>query len=498
MNSISPLDWAVCGFYLLVVLGIGIWFSKRQETNEEYFVGSRTLGWFPVGVSLFASTFSSNSFVGLPREAANDDYHLYLAILFIPFVVTPVVSIVFLPIYHRLRLVSLYEYLERRFDRRVRLLGSALYSIYTVGWMGTMLVAVGRILEAVFELSEGQLSLALAGFGLFATFYTAIGGVRAVVWTDVLQSVTLGGGMLAVFLLAVSRIEGGLGGMVDLAAAHNKFDMFDFSFEESDNFFSACAYGIFAYIPAYAASQGAIQRYVSVPTLRDARWAMVMNAVLTVAVCLLFFLVGTAVFAFYHQGLDAGAVAGDGFAGLPTEDKLVPHFVLNELAIQGLTGILLAGLFAAAMSSVDSGINNITALVVYDWFRGREQSVRWSRTACVILGIAVIAVSLAINQADGPIFDTLMKIAGAFLGNLLAVFTLGILSRRANAMGMVFGIGAGFVGTIGAVILDVHGWWYGAWSCIPAFAIGLVASYFWPQPTAERLEGLMFRRLSQE
>ncbi|MCH2374044.1 MAG: hypothetical protein MK538_07650, partial [Planctomycetes bacterium] len=204
MSTLQPLDWAICIAYLLVVLGIGSWFAREQETNEEYFVGGRRMNWFPIGLSIFASVFCSLSFVGLPREGAYADYHLMLSILFIPLIVTPIACWIFIPLYHRLQSISVYEYLERRFHRSIRLVGSVLFSLYNIGWIGTMLVAVGVILQAVLGLSEVQLTWTLVGVGVFATFYTTIGGVKAVVWTDVLQTFVLGGGMLAVLLMAVA------------------------------------------------------------------------------------------------------------------------------------------------------------------------------------------------------------------------------------------------------------------------------------------------------
>ena len=144
-------------------------------------MGGRRMHWIPIGLSIFAGTFSSLSFVGLPREAAYEDYHLYLAILFIPVVVSPIVSVVFLPIYFRLGLTSAHEYVERRFDRPLRLICSLLFMFYTIGWMGNLLRAVGVILQAIFDLSPMQTAWLLVGVGLFATFYTAMGGVKAVV-----------------------------------------------------------------------------------------------------------------------------------------------------------------------------------------------------------------------------------------------------------------------------------------------------------------------------
>ena len=157
MQQISILDWTICTGYLAVVISLGVYFSNKQKNNDSYFLGDRNMNWIPVGLSLFATTFSSNSFVGLPAEGAYGDYHQLLAILFIPFVVIPITCIWFIPFYKGLGFTSLYEYLEHRFSRRVRLLASLIFMVYSAGWMGTMLLAVAKILDVVLKTeSTGQ------------------------------------------------------------------------------------------------------------------------------------------------------------------------------------------------------------------------------------------------------------------------------------------------------------------------------------------------------
>ena len=227
MNNISLIDWVICLSYLAVVLGLGFYFSKQQTTNAEYFFGGRHMHWAPVGLSLFASTFSSNSFVGLPAEGAFGDYHQLLAIFFIPFVVIPITCIWFIPFYKRLAFDSLYEYLERRFARPVRLTASTIFMVYLAGWMGTMLLAVTRILNIVLQTeSTSQTLTVIIAVGLLATLYTAVGGVKAVIWTDTLQAFALCGGMIFLLCLLIGRIDGGLAAWLEAGSRAGKFDMF--------------------------------------------------------------------------------------------------------------------------------------------------------------------------------------------------------------------------------------------------------------------------------
>ena len=495
MASLSWLDWSIFTGYLLVIFWIAFKFTGQQHTNEDYFLGGRRMHWVTVALSLFAGLFSSLSFVGLPREAAYDDYHLYLAILCIPLVVTPLVAWLFVPMYHRLKITSAYEYMEYRFNRSVRRLCSALWLFSQIGWMGNLLFAVGLILQVVLDLSDSQLILSLVMVGLFATLYTALGGVKAVIWTDVLQTVTLGGGMLAVLLITVSRIEGGWSTIWQIAIEHNKFAMFDFQFDLSEraNFYSAAAFGLFAYFAVFAVTLTSAQRYVTVATVAAARRCLILNAVFSTGIGLIFFLVGTVLFVFYHQPGGLGE-----FPQLLREDQLVPHFVMTEIPHFGLVGVLVAGLFAAAMSSIDTGINSTTMAIVCDWMGNRNLGVGFSRILTLGCGILTILISLLISYFHKNVFDIIIAIVGTFLGLILGLFLLGMLSKRANTAGAWIGFIAGAVTLIAVYLISevwawqkVSHWWYGMVTSVPTLLIGWLASHLFPSPRAEQLDGLV-------
>ncbi len=512
MRQLSATDWCVFACYLGIVLALGIFFARRQRDNEEYFVGGRRMNWFAVGVSLFATAFSSISFVALPREGAYENYHLLITYLCIPLIITPVLWWVFVPVYRRLGVTSVYEYLEIRFSPSMRRLGTLLFALYAIGWMGSMVFATGLIIKAVLKLSETQFIWTLVAVGLFATLYTVLGGIKAVIWTDVLQAVTLGGGMIAVFFLTLERIDGGWDTVLRLGVENDKFQMFDMDLDmtRGRTFFSALAIGLFAYLPGYTTSQITVQRYVCTRDLGDARRALVINAAVAAIVAVLFFAVGTTLYAFYHQE------GGSGFPKIvkpddqeleardetpetedqtiESKDQLMPHFVLNNLPYVGLSGLLLAGLFAAVMSTIDSGINSLSAVLVYDWLGGRHLSVTFSRFLCFLFGICVIgAALLTLLLRDHPVIDIIMMIAGSFLGLLMGVYLLGMLVPRANTGGALVGLAAGAAGlAFVSTCTEVHGWWYGIFTCLPAFLVGVAASYLFSPPCTEQLKGLAF------
>ncbi len=514
MDSIAPIDWAICGSYLAVVIGLGLFFSNKQKDNDDFFLGGRNMHWLPVGLSLFATTFSSNSFVGLPAEGAFGDYHQLLAIFFIPFLVIPVTCIWFIPFYKGLGFVSLYEYLERRFTRKIRLMASLIFMAYSAGWMGTMLLAVSRILDVVLETNSlVQTFSVIAIVGLLATIYTALGGVKAVIWTDTIQAFALFGGMIFLLILLISKIDGGVSTYLATGVEHGKFEMFRLDGGLGRrNVFSACAYGFFVYMGGQLASYGSFQRYITVDTVNEARRALIVKGVFTLFSCTLFFMVGTALFVYYQQShveIYNDLASGRG------KDQLLPHFVIHYAGGYGMTGLILAGLFAAAMSSLDSGINSMTATLVTDWYGGRELGTSTNRLLTGLFGLGVTGIACLLALINSPVFDILLSIAGATLGLLLAILMLGMLLPRVNTTGVVAGLVTGLlvfaVVRMGLANLDdlalaklgplaglkANTWWDGLLTTVPTVVVGISASYLAPAPRDDQLDGLLLLSSAQ-
>jgi len=502
MTQLGTLDWIVCAAYLLATIWLAIKSASGTRDNEDYFIGGRSMNWISVGVSMFATSFSSISFLGLPQQGAYLDFSFYLTILCIPLVITPVLWWVFVPLYAKLRVSSGYEYLGLRFGQPARRLGSVLYCIYAVGWMGAMLYAVALTLQVVLGLNDVQYYWLLIGVGAFATLYTVVGGLKAVIWTDVLQAVVMGGAVVVVLFLAVGRIEGGWGAFLALAADHEKFRMFHLdsnllapaNFTERNSVFTAVAFGVFMYLPGYAVSQNMIQRYVCAGSLSAGRGIVVLSAGINTVLGFLFLLVGAALFGFYVQpgglGLPTAGVE------IPTQDQILPYFAATQLAGIGLVGLIVAGLFAAAMSSIDSGINGVTSVIVYDWLQGEGLSVRVSRMLTAALGVLVIGAAILAPVIGRTVIDIINMVAGTTLGMLLAIFLVGLFSPRANLPGMLCGVGAG---TISLLLVwlgtDVPRWWYGAFTMVPVIVVTLIASRFFPAPTAGVLEAGLLKNI---
>lgn len=495
MNSLSVMDWIVCIAYLVVVCGLALFSMRGQQDNEDYFVGGRRMNWLAVGISMFATSFSSISFLGLPQRGAYQDFSFYLTILLILLLITPVLWFVFVPVYVRLQVSSGYGYLRIRFNKTVQRIGSLLYCGYALGWMGVMLYAIALTLKGVMHLNDTQYLLTLIGLGIFATAYTAVGGLRAVIWTDVLQAATLLVAVVAVLLLAVYGISGHWSQLYEIGRAHGRWTLIHYepgvlsaaNFTAKNSVHTAVAFCLLMYLPGYAVAQNMIQRYVCTGGVRQARGVVLLSGLINVALGFLFILVGVALFAFYMQP------GGTGMPTLESQDQILPHFVANHAAGYGLVGLLLAGLFAAAMSTVDSGINGVASVVVFDWLDGTTLSLLASRLLTVALGVLVIVAALLAPVLGKTVIDIIMMIAGTLLGGLLAVFFVGMFSPRSNAPGVLIGLAAGAtVLAWVATSTSVPQWWYGAFVVLPTLILSPIASRLWAPPSAAALAGTLW------
>jgi solute:Na+ symporter, SSS family len=312
--------------------------------------------------------------------------------------------------------------------------------------------------------------------------------------------VVLGGAILLVLVLAVNGVQGGWSGFREIASQEGKFKMIHLeepffareNFTRANSVFTALAFGLFMYLPGYAVSQNMIQRYVSAGTLARGRGVILLNAVINTVLGFFFLLLGAALFAFYAQ--QGGPGLPQAGAELTSQDQILPYFVANQLPGIGLVGLILAGLFAAAMSSVDSGINGMTSVIVYDWMFGRELPVRTSRAVTVVLGVVVIGAALLVPKLGTNVIDIIMTIAGTMLGILLAVYLLGILLPHANWPGVRIGLAAGVVSLAWAITFtDVPKWWLGAFTVFPTFLAGAAASLFYPSPDSAALKGTLLK-----
>ncbi|MBN1675148.1 MAG: sodium/solute symporter [Kiritimatiellae bacterium] len=458
-------DYTVFFVYLGGVLALGLLCRRRDRSDSEFFLAGRSMSWLPVGLSVMVTMFTAVNYTAFPTEVIG--HGLYVLILLPVFVLAAIpVTRVFIPFYRGLELTSAYEYLERRFDNRVRRLAGALFILWRLLWMATALYGAGRVLGIVTGL-EPRVLILLAGFT--AVLYTAAGGMRAVIWTDVAQFAVLIAGISAGLALAARLTPGGAAGILTHAAQHGllrpirPFDAHVFSLDPTVriSFCSGVAGGFVAFLARYVADQMTVQRYVAARSLRDAQRGFWLNTGAAVLALLLLAGLGLAAHAYDAARAPTGA-------GRTDPMRLFASLVLA--LPRGATGLIAAGLLAATMSSIDSGIHACTAVCVVD-FRaplarrppleqdGRKPSRAPARTEpapaeklriVLTAGFGLASVGLALHVGRlGSLFAIVNKVVNGMGSPLLALFLVGMFSRRANSKGVFAG---GIAGSALAVL----------------------------------------------
>jgi len=435
-------DWIVLAIYIGVIVAIGFWANRRQTDTEAYFVGNRNLPWWAAGVSIIATSFSAASILGVPGYAYTTDMW-YLQYQLGDFLAAGVVALLFIPFFHKVKgLTTAYEYLEVRFDLKTRLLGSTLFSLTVLLRAGTLLFGAALLFSAVVptDIIPGLTSVeeAVVIFGIIAIVYTVLGGISAVIWTDVIQFAIMSIGIIASMAVVVLATPGGWDVAFAQAGDAGKLDILrlDDGFAGTSLWTAIFGYGLLA-MSLFGTNQQPVQRYMTVKNPREAQGALVLGVGAGAIGVTLSLLLGVFLFIFYEH-----------FPGLlPADlsaDQVMPHFV-NTQVPPILTGALVAAVFAAAMSSLDSALNSLAAALTVDFYTRFTTGVTEARRLTFAKMVVIIAGGLGIgigiysSRTEAPLIDLILSFMGYFAGGLLGLFLLGMLTRRANGHGAFSG-----------------------------------------------------------
>ena len=421
--------------YLLAMLSIGFRFSRRNRSTDAYFRGGKHIPWWVAGCSIFATMLSSITYMAIPSKAFAQDWVYAVGNLMI-LAVAPIAIYVALPFFRRLDVTSAYEYLEKRFNRPIRLIGSGSFSLFHVFRMGVVLALAGLALSSVTPWTASQCVLVM---GLLSIVYCTLGGIEAVVWTDTIQTfILMGGAILCVLCAWFGAGQGSLQAAVDSGKLHLINPDFTAPSFTSMAIWVVILGGIGQNVSSYTADQTVVQRYMTTANQKQAARSIWLNGLMAVPAALLFFGMGTGFWMFYRshpEKLDPAMPA----------DRILPHFISQELPI-GLAGLVVAGIFAAAQSTVSTSMNSGATTIVTDFLRPfrflrTEQAYLWAaRLTTLAMGIAGTCTGLLfIDPNIKSLFDEFIGILGMFLGVLAGLFTLGVTSRRANHRGSLFG-----------------------------------------------------------
>lgn len=444
----KPLDSFVLFAYIVAVVGLGCWFAKRSGTTKEFMAaGGRLPGW-AVGLSLFGTFLSSNTFIGNPGKAFADNWNFFVFSLTLP-VGAWIAAKWFVPFYRRSCEISAYHHLETRFGPWARIYTVLCYLLTQITRSGTIMLGVSIGMHAV---TGWDIRLIIVGTGLLVTLYTLLGGIEAVIWTDVVQSLVLTLGAILVILLLLSGDPGG-GPILAAASEQEKLSLGSFSpdFTQS-NFWAVLLFGIFINLTNFGIDQNYVQRYHTAKSDADARRSLWLGAIVYIPVSAMFFLIGTLLWGFYHaHPEEIGAIrtmAEEAGKAGAVGDFALPHFMANHLPA-GVGGLLVAALFAAAMSTIDTSLNSSATITLRDIFRRTSDrgsdaaQMRVLRGATVFWGVVGTAVAVVLSYDSRNILQIWWDLSGMFAGAMLGLFLLGMLSKRADNAAALVGVCVG-------------------------------------------------------
>lgn len=483
------LDWLVIALYLAAMLGIGLYFYLREKrsSTSDFFVGGRSIPFWVAGVSLYATNTSSISFIAIPAKAFETNWQ-YLTNNLIAVVGLMFVAIWIVPLLRRLDLMSVFHYLETRFHPAIRMLASALCIVMQVGSRMSVVLFLPAL--AIATITGLDVVWSILIMGGFTIAYTALGGMKAVVWTDFVQVFAMMGGALFAIGFIVHQLNGGFGELWQVAMTENKTQLFDFSFDLT----KATVWGfiflvLFDVVLTFPKDQVLMQRTLSTKSDREAGRSIWAFAAIMIPGGFVFYSIGTALFVYYRSHPER-------MNPLLSIDATFPLFIAAELPV-GITGLIIAGIFAAAMSTLSSIINSVATLASVDFYEKLakqptpQKSVRFAELITVAVGLAGIGVALLLSRYDiHSLFDVSIELAGLLGGGFAGAYTLGMFTRRANSQGVAIGIASSIVLTTLAWSMKlVHPYFYLAISILLCIVIGYLASLLFPAPTRS-LKGL--------
>jgi len=489
----SGIDYFVLVAYLIGITVFGTLFRRSQRTVKDYFIGSKNTPWIVISLSIVATETSTLTLIGVPALAYSTFARpelggslTYLQVVLGYIVARIIISLLFIPAYFQGELLTAYELLKRRFGVRTKNFAASLFLIMRALAEGVRVFAASLVLSAVLTASIPGLPhlwfWSILIVGMLTLIYTFEGGIAAVIWTDLIQLVIyIGGSLLAAYML-LRLIPGGWSGVLAEAAPVHKFQVFSFAwdFKLPFTFWAGLLGGTCLTMASHGTDQLLVQRLLTCRNMRDSQKALVLSGFVVLFQFLLFLIIGIMLFAYYK------------FSPLETQlasnDEIFPAFIVHQLP-HGVAGLVIAAIFAAAMSNLSGSLNSLASTTVLDLYQplaGRDKSdesllklSRWFTAAwgIVLIGIAVMA------SRWGSVFTTGLTIASLVYGPLLGAFLLGVLTRRANQTGVMSGMGVSLISMLAVKVFTPLAWtWYVLAGTAVCLMIGYAVSMITRQP----------------
>jgi SSS family transporter len=529
----KPIDLVIISGYLIGITLFGVWFSRKQETTRDYFLGDRTVPWWAIAASIVATETSTITFISVPGIAfARNGNFQFIQLVFGYLLGRIVISLLFIPSYFRGELMTVYQLLERRFGNRIKMLAASLFVIMRNIADGIRLLLTAFVLAAVYTAFQPQTNaetIVIASvvlLGVVMIIFTYFGGMEAVIWVEVVQlGIYLAGAAMAGIVL-VMAINGGSGQAISLGEQYHKFDFIDFGirpttyalaapftdgtfnftlpidFTKTYTLWAGLLGGCFLTMSTHGTDQYLVQRYLCTDKPKRAAAALLTSGAVVFAQFVGFLFIGVLLFAFYAPYADpAYANLANGVATLPVGgtfqavggDRVFPDFITKFMP-SGLSGLVVAAIFAAALSS---SLNSIAATAVNDLYkpfrprRGDKHYLRVSHWLTLLWGIIQIAVALVVMRQNRSALDQALSVASLINGPVLGVFLVGTFLRRVSEPPALIGMLTSMV-----VMLYIRFWtpiawtWYVLIGSVVTFVVAWLAAYAFAPASSEMRDEL--------
>ncbi|MDD4101856.1 MAG: sodium/solute symporter [Kiritimatiellae bacterium] len=480
-RKFHPLNWAVMGVYFAGLAGMGVWFMRKKKSADDFFRGGGHIPWWAAGISIVAAMSSSISFLAVPALAYISDWR-YAPKIFCMALIPPIVIGYYLPFFRKLNLTCAYEYLELRFNLACRLFASLAFNVYMVARVSVVAYLPALVVSATTGM---DVNLCIVCVCLLTILYCASGGIEAVIWSDVVQCLVLLGGAFMLLILLMSGTDGGVAGAFNSAYHAGKLRILDTAFDFSQPVIWVVLIGGFSEcFITYTSDQCVIQRYMTTKDLKAAGRSLWLSVPFAV-IGLVFFGIGTGLFTYYRSHPERLAV------NMPKADSVLPMFMANDLPV-GVAGLVIAGLFAATITTLAANLNSSATAITSDFFvrlkreRATDSSqVRFAQLFTVLIGLAGMAGALTLANVEmRAVYDQFLKFIGILTSGLACLFMLGIFVRRVGAAAALSGLAANYIVCIGLDRLGLpwkpHLLLYGAIGIITCLVVAVAVSLIFP------------------
>ena len=510
------IDGLIILAYLATLTGIGVHFSRRQKNLDDFFLAGRSMGWLPIGLSLMAALNSGIDYIAVPGTTVKFGL-IFVVIITSWLFLYPWVAWVVLPFYRRLKFYSVYEYLEWRFNVSVRTLAASIFLLWRLGWMATALYVPCLVIDAV---TGGKLPLIplIIVLGSVVTLYTMLGGIQAVIWTDVLQFCIMFLGVGVTLAVVIWNVPGGIFAIWNIAEAEGKteffakipgmagagiFEQIRLFFSTPDTMAGILIAAVVGRMAVYTSDQVMMQRFQTTRSLDASRKAFIINSVGDAIWTIGLTLVGLSLLAFYHNHVLPGDIAAN-------TDRIFPYF-MSTIFPTGLIGLVIAAILAASLSSIDSAINSCTSVAMIDFYNRlflkrrvqaqdlsdaqQRSQVLASRIMTAVFGIVGIVLATQVSRI-GMVIKIGNSVIQTFTGPLLGIYILGMFSERTRSVAVLLG---GMSGTAVSLYMafytNIGFVWPAVFGFITTLAVGYLASMLIPGTASEEARQFTWRNV---